>query len=262
MQDFFNGKKLSRSINPDEAVAIGAAIFGKAISKQKASEDEDELLIYDVCPISLGTQIEGGVMSVLIPRNTRIPTVQKKIYTTTIDYQERIEIDVYQGERNLVKKNLFLGTFIMDGIEPALKRIPEVEVTFEINSDSILIVTAKNLNTKHQDSLTITNHTNRLSDEEIERMIQNAKLFEEEDKVAKEKLVARNSLYEYIDTQVNKIKESKAHKDVKSKHLKYLDESIKWLKHNPDIGIDQLKAKRFKIEEYCNSMNLHRRDDL
>jgi heat shock protein 5 len=193
IKDFFDGKEPNSGINPDEAVAYGAAVQGGILGGE-TSEQTSGLLLIDVTPLTLGIEVLGGAMSKIIPRGTTIPTKKTQPYTTTTDQQTQIRIAVYEGERPLVKDNHLLGEFTLSGLPPAKRGVPQVEVTFMIDENSILSVTAKERGTGKTESITITNDKSRLSKEEIDRMIKDSEKYAEQDKLLQDKLNAKSSL--------------------------------------------------------------------
>merc|ERR1712226_732466 len=202
IKEFFNGKEPSKGINPDEAVAFGAAVQGGILSGES---DTGNLILLDVCPLTLGIETVGGVMTKLIPRNTVVPTKKSQIFSTAQDNQPTVTIQVFEGERPMTKDNHQLGKFDLTGIAPAPRGVPQIEVTFEMDVNAILRVSAKDIATGNEEKITITNDQNRLTPEDIERMVKEAEDFAAEDAKVKAKVDAKNELESYAYNLKNQI---------------------------------------------------------
>jgi len=257
VSEFFGGKELCKSINPDEAVAYGAAVQAAILTGDK-SETTQSLVLIDVAPLSLGIETAGGIMAKIVERNTPIPCSKSQIFSTYSDNQTAVTIQVYEGERARTKDNNLLGRFDLTGIPPAPRGVPQIEVTFEIDSNGILNVTAMDKVNKKSNKITITNDKGRLSKEEIDKMVSDAERFKADDEAAANKVQARNGLEALAYSMKNTINDAKLKdklSDADRKTIeKAVDETIAWLDHNQHAELDEINHKQKELEQVVHPL--------
>ncbi|KAK4239181.1 heat shock protein 70 family [Achaetomium macrosporum] len=254
--DYFNGKEPNKSINPDEAVAYGAAVQAAILSGDTSSKSTNEILLLDVAPLSLGIETAGGMMTKLIPRNTTIPTKKSEVFSTFSDNQPGVLIQVYEGERQRTKDNNLLGKFELTGIPPAPRGVPQIEVTFDLDANGIMNVSALEKGTGKTNHIVITNDKGRLSKEEIERMLAEAEKFKEEDEAEARRVSAKNGLESYAYSLRNTLSDSKVDEKLdqsdKDTLRSEIDKIVSWLDENQQATREEYEEHQKELEAIAN----------
>ncbi|VDK40940.1 unnamed protein product [Taenia asiatica] len=255
LQDFFNGREAKRSTNADEAVAYGATLLASNLTGER-SEAMKDLVLLEVTPLSLGTGVRDDMVSTVVKRNTQIPTEQTKYFTTNSDNQQHVWVQVFEGERPRTSDNNLLGKFILSGISPAPRGVPQIGVTFSINENGILHVSAVDKSSGNANSIKITNYKGRLSEDDIERMLKDAEKFRLEDEKERSRMAAKNDLMDYVYSTKSALEKKEMKQKTLEEHrrnaLAMCEEVIKWMDTKKQATKEDYEQMRTKVESECS----------
>jgi L1 cell adhesion molecule like protein len=257
LSDYFNGKDLNKSVHPDEAVGAGAAVQAAILTGDSTNSKTQDILLLDVVALSCGIETAGGVMTKVIERNTTIPTKKSQVFSTYADNQDTVLIQVYEGERQFTKDNHLLGQFELSGIPPMRRGMPQIEVSFELDANGILNVSANEKSSGNKKNITITNDKGRLSKDEIEKMVADAEKFKEEDRKQAERIEAKNGLESYVYNLRNNVVDAtdmKMQDADKEKVKELVDEAVSWLDNNQMASKDEFEEKQKELEKVVSPM--------